>query len=99
MVHMMTVASIFCLLDQTAFRHLTPAFLLVTEVSTYTIGFYDWQLSKFMFGNWGMYLQSDRIEKVYGFSPGAVMILECLMILATWRIGIGIAGRREDAMG
>lgn len=97
LVHMMTAASIFCLFDLTAFRAMAPAFLLVTEVSTFTVGFYNWNLSKFMFGNWGMYLQSDRIEKTYGFSPGAVMIFQCLIILAVWRAGFWIADRREDA--
>lgn len=97
LVHMMTTACIFCLFDLTAFRVTAPAFLLVTEVSTFTVGFYDWNLSKFMFGSWGMYLQSDRAEKIYGFSPAAVMLLECLIILTVWCAGSRIADRREDA--
>lgn len=96
LVHMMTLSSIFCLLDLTAFRQMVPAFLLVTEVSTYTVGFYWWNLSKFMFGNWGMYVQSNRVEEVYGFSPGTVMVVECLMIMAVWRIGAVVIGRREE---
>lgn len=94
-VHMMTVASLFCLLDLTGFRQLVPAALFVTEVSTFVVGFYSWHLAKFMFGSWGMYLWSDRVEKVYGFSPAAVMLLECGIILAAWRAGAVIIGKRE----
>lgn len=98
LVHMMTLSSIFCLLDLTAFRQIAPAFLFVTEVSTYTVGFYWWNLSKFMFGNWGMYVQSSRVEDVYGFSPGAVMVLECLMIAAARKIGAVVIEKREDCL-
>ena len=98
LVHMMTLSSIFCLLDLTAFRQMVPAFLFVTEVSTYTVGFYWWNLSKFMFGNWGMYVQSSRVEDVYGFSPGAVMVSECLMIAAARKIGAAVIERREDCL-
>lgn len=95
LVHMVTLVSVFCVLDLTGFRQTAPALLFVTEVSTYTVGFYWWNLSKFMFGNWGMYLQSSRAEEVYGFSPAAVMILECVMIVIFWRIGAAILERRE----
>lgn len=95
LVHMMTLASIFCLLDLTAFRQMTPAFLFVTEVSTYTVGFFWWDLSKFMFGNWGMYVQSTKVERIYGFSPAAVVLLQCLMIVVIWRLG-GVLLERKD---
>lgn len=94
-VHMITLAGLLSLFDLTAFRELAPAFLFVTEVSTFTAGFYWWNLSKFMFGNWGMYVQSDRVETVYGFPPGAVMIVECVIILAAWHVGSWIVGKRE----
>ncbi len=98
LVHMMTLISIFCLLDQTASRHLAPAFLFVTEVSTYVVGFYRWNLSKYMFGNWGMYVQSSRVEKVYGFSPAAVMLFECLMITVVWRLGVVLVENRDSCL-
>ena len=94
-VHMMTMMSIFCLSDLTAFRHLIPAALFVTEVSTFTVGFYHWHLSKFMFGNWGMYVWSNRVKKDYGFSPGVVMLLECVMLMAVRKIG-GILLEKRD---
>lgn len=93
--HMMTLAGFFCLLDLTAFRHTAPAFLFVAEVTTYTVGFYWWSLSKYMFGNWGMYLQSSRIEPVYGFSPAAVLLLEGVLLLGTWRAGALLVSREE----
>lgn len=95
LIHMMTLAGIFCLLDLMSFRHMAPAFLFVTEVSTYTVGFYRWDLSKFMFGNWGMYVQSNRVEKVYGFSPAAVVFFECLMIAGVWKAGALLVERRS----
>ena len=98
LVHMMTLISIFCLLDQTASRHLAPAFLFVTEVSTYVVGFYRRNLSKYMFGNWGMYVQSSRVEKVYGFSPAAVMLFECLMITGVWRLGVVLVENRDSCL-
>lgn len=98
LVHMMTLAGIFCLFNLTSFRHMAPAFLFVTEVSTYTVGFYWWDLSKFMFGNWGMYVQSSRVEKVYGFSPAAVVFLECLMITGAWKAGATLSERRENCL-
>lgn len=94
LVHMMVMASIFCLWDLTAFCRLAPAALFVTEVSTFTVGFYHWNLSKFMFGNWGMYVWSNRVKKDCGFSPGAVMVLECVMILAVWRVGMFMISRK-----
>ncbi len=95
LVHMLTLASIFCLLDLAGFRHVTPAVLFMTEVSTYTVGFYWWDISKYMFGNWGMYLQSDRVEEVYGFSPAAVILLEGLMIAAAWKMGALLLERKD----
>lgn len=95
LVHMLTLASIFCLLDLAGFRHVTPAVLFMTEVSTYTVGFYWWDISKYMFGNWGMYLQSDRVEGVYGFSPAAVILLEGLMIAAAWKMGALLLERKD----
>ena len=92
---MMTMMSIFCLSDLTAFRHLIPAALFVIEVSTFTVGFYHWHLSKFMFGNWGMYVWSNRVKKDYGFSPGVVMLLECVMLMAVRKIG-GILLEKRD---
>lgn len=97
-VHMMTMMSIFCLSDLTAFRHLIPAALFVTEVSTFTVGFYHWHLSKFMFGNWGMYVWSNRVKKDYGFSPGVVMLLECVMLMAVRKIGGILLEKRDDCL-
>ena len=98
LVHMMTLASIFCLLDLTAFWQPAAAFLFVTEVSTYTVGFYRWNLSKFMFGNWGMYVQSTRVEKTYGFSPAAVMLLQCVMIVVIWKLGGVLLEKKDNFM-
>lgn len=98
LVHMMTMAGIFCLADLTVSRRLAPAALFVTEVSTFTVGFYHWHLAKFMFGNWGMYVWSSRVKKAYGFSPGAVMILQCVMILMVWRAGTLIVRKKEDLL-
>lgn len=95
-VHMMTLASIFCLLDLAGFRQTASALLFVAEVTTYTVGFYCWSLSKYMFGNWGMYMQSSRAESTYGFSPAAVIPLEGLLMLAAWGAGALIISRREE---
>ncbi len=81
-----------------ATKYLAPAFLFVTEVSTYVVGFYRWNLSKYMFGNWGMYVQSSRVEKVYGFSPAAVMLFECLMITGVWRLGVVLVENRDSCL-
>lgn len=97
-VHMIVMVSIFCLSDLTVFRQLIPAALIVTEVSTFTVGFYHWSLSKFMFGNWGMYVWSNRVKKDYGFSPGVVMLLECIMILMMWRVGVFVLRKKSDLL-
>lgn len=91
MVHMMVIISVFCVLDLTVMRPAAPALLFVTEVSSFILGFFIRDLSKYMFGCWGMYMQSMKEEEVFGFSPAAVLTLECLMILTAWRTGMKIA--------
>ncbi len=95
-VHIVTMVSIFCLLDITAIWKTAPTMLFMTEVSTFVIGIFCRKLSRFMFGNWGMYMQSNAVDAVDGFSPAAVLIMEYVMIAAAWRIGAMALGRKKD---
>ena len=45
-----------------------------------------------------MYVQSSRVEKVYGFSPAAVMLFECLMITGVWRLGVVLVENRDSCL-
>lgn len=96
MVHMEVMVSLLCLLDITKERGIAPALLSMTEVLTFSAGFFNWGLAKYMFGNWGMYVQSNRIEPEYGFSPPVVLVLECLLIMAAWKSGMALIRRREN---
>lgn len=95
LVHMMVIVSMFCVLSLTKMRTAAAALLFVTEVSSFIVGFYLRNLSKYMFGCWGMYRQSSLEEALFGFSPAAVLILESLMILAARQFGMKMLERRD----
>lgn len=95
LVHMEVLVSMLCLLDITELREIAPAFISLIELLTFSIGFFNWGLAKFMFGSWGMYVQSNKVEPEYGFSPAVVLILECLLVMAVWKSGTILIKRRE----
>lgn len=96
LVHMEVLVSLLCILDTTQLRGIAPAFLSLIELLTFSIGFFNWGLAKFMFGNWGMYVQSNKVEPEYGFSPSVVLVLECLLIVAAWKGGMALIGRKKN---
>ena len=95
LVHMEVLVSLLCLLDITELRGIAPALLSLIELLTFSVGFFNWWLAKFMFGNWGMYVQSNKVETEYGFSPAVVIILECVLIMTVWKSGTVLIKQRE----
>lgn len=93
LVHMETLVGAFGLLDITKFGRLAPAILFLLEVLTFVTGVFFRGLSKYMFGTWGMYVQSSRVRAVDGFSPAAVLVLEGTMLLVIWKMGAVLAER------
>lgn len=94
-VHVMVIVSMFVLLYLTRMRTAAVAMLLAAEVASFIAGFYLRDLSKYMFGCWGMYMRSNAEDKNFGFSPGAVLMLECGIILGAWEIGVKVVERRD----
>lgn len=98
-VHIMTLVSVFCVLDITAIWKTAPAVIFMTEVSTFAAGIFCRKVSKFMFGSWGMYMQSNVIDVTDGFSQAAVLIIECMIIVAAWGIGAKMSGGQGRKAG
>lgn len=93
LVHMETLVGAFGLLDITKFGRFAPAILFLLEVLTFVTGVFFRGISKYMFGTWGMYVQSSRVRAADGFSPAAVLVLEETMLLVIWKMGTVLAER------
>lgn len=74
--HMLTLVALLCLLDATRLSGMAPVILLATEVFTIGLSFSFWAFAKFMFGTWGMYVESRHLDPVNGFSDIPVLLIE-----------------------
>ena len=63
------------------------AFLLLLEGLTFLSGFRFRKSARFMFGAWGMYVQSNLYKDMYGFSVINVMIVQITIIIACYWLG------------
>lgn len=86
-VHAMTLSAFFLFLETLRIQHLIPAGLLLFEGLTFLGGFHFRKSARFMFGAWGMYVQSNLYEDRYGFSMISVMIVQVTIIIACYRLG------------
>ena len=95
MVHSVSMAAIFALLDLFPVRRLIPGFLLLLEGITFIIGFRFSRISSAMYGMWGMYARSSLVEKS-GFSVGLAIAVEFILIAAAFLTGCRCLKNEEN---
>ena len=86
-VHTMTLSALFLFLETLRIKKMIPAGLLLLEGLTFLSGFHFRKSAKFMFGVWGMYVQSNLHESMYGFSIISVMIVQVTIIMICYWLG------------
>lgn len=86
-VHAMTLSALFLLMEILRIKKLIPAGLLLLEGLTFLNGFRFRKSARFMFGVWGMYVQSNLHESMYGFSIISVMIVQVTIIMICYWLG------------
>ncbi|MEY8518404.1 hypothetical protein AALC25_16180 [Lachnospiraceae bacterium 29-84] len=98
-VHAMALTSLFLFLDIFNMKKMIPAGLLLFEGLTFLSGFHFRNSARFMFGVWGMYVQSNLYEDTYGFSMISVMIAQAtIMILCYWLGGCYLKGKEMEGV-
>lgn len=86
-VHAMTLSALFLLMETLSIQKFIPAVILLLEGLTFLSGFQFRKSAKFMFGVWGMYVQSTLQEGMYGFSMISVMIVQVIIIIVCYWLG------------
>lgn len=86
-VHAMTLSAIFLFMETLRIKKMIPAGLLLLEGLTFLSGFHFRKSARFMFGVWGMYVQSNLYEDMYGFSIISVIIVQITIVAACYWIG------------
>lgn len=86
-VHAMTLSAIFLFMETLRIKKMIPAGLLLLEGLTFLSGFHFRKSARFMFGVWGMYVQSNLYEDMYGFSIISVIIVQITIVVACYWIG------------
>lgn len=86
-VHAITLSALFLFMEIIKMKKIIPAVLLLLEGFTFLSGFHFREISKFMFGTWGMYVRSNLYEDIYGFSVIGVIIVQVTIIIACYWLG------------
>ena len=86
-VHAMTLSALFLFMETLRIKNLNAAGLLLLEGFTFLSGFQFRKRARFMFGVWGMYVQSNLHKSMYGFSIISVIIVQAIMIIVCYWLG------------
>lgn len=86
-VHAMTLSALFLLMETLRIKKLIPAVILLLEGLSFLSGFQFRKSARFMLGVWGMYVQSNLHESMYGFSIISVMIVQVTIIMVCYWLG------------
>lgn len=86
-VHAMTLSALFLFLETLRIKKMIPAGLLLLEGLTFLSGFHFRKSARFMFGVWGMYVQSNLYEDMYGFSIISVVMVQVTIIIVCYWLG------------
>lgn len=86
-VHAMTLSALFLFLEILRIKKMIPVGLLLLEGLTFLSGFHFKKSARFMFGVWGMYVQSNLYEDMYGFSIISVIITQVTIIIVCYWLG------------
>ena len=94
-VHAMALSALFLFLETLNIKKMIPAIILLLEGLTFLSGFRFRESARFMFGSWGMYVQSNLYECMYGFSITGVIIVQATIIIACYCMGSYFLKRKE----
>ena len=98
-VHAMALSALFLFLETLRIKKMIPTMLLLLEGFTFLSGFHFRKSARFMFGVWGMYVQSDLYEGMYGFSIISVIIVQAIiMIVCYWLGGYLLKGKEMEGV-
>lgn len=86
-VHVIVLSSFFLFMETMKIRKMIPAVLLLMEGLTFLSGFHTREIARFMFGTWGMYVQSNLYENRYGFSIICVIAVQAAIIVGCYLLG------------
>lgn len=87
LAHIMTIMSLFTVLDLTKFKRLAPAMLLLLEGFTFLVGFRFHGMAQFMYGMWGMYFQSEWYYGERGVVVLPSLIAEGILLVLSYLAG------------
>ena len=92
--HGMTLSALFLFMETINMEKSIPAAILLLEGLTFLSGYrYKW-IARFMFGAWGMYVQSNLYENVYGFSVISVIAVQAVIIAECYLLGRCVCGNK-----
>ena len=86
LLHSISMAGLFVLLDLFPIRRFVPGALLLLEGVTFMIGSRLCAVSHVMYGMWGMYLRSSLYE-TGGFPVGVIIVTEAVLQAASFAVG------------
>ena len=93
-VHGITLSALFLFMETINMEKSIPAAILLLEGLTFLSGYrYKW-IARFMFGAWGMYVQSNLYENVYGFSVISVIAVQAVIIAGCYLLGRCVCGNK-----
>lgn len=94
-VHGMMFAALFLVMETTKIRKMVPSILVLLEGMTFLYGYRNKMTGRFMFGTWGMYVQSNLYDRMYGFSMVCVIAVEVICIAGCYLLGNFMLKRKE----
>lgn len=94
-VHAMVLSALFLFMEISKVKKTLPAAILLLEGLTFLIGFRFRMCARFMFGTWGMYVQSNLYEGLYGFSIISITIVQATIIIICYWLGSYFLKRKE----
>ncbi|MDE7423259.1 MAG: hypothetical protein K2N51_06165 [Lachnospiraceae bacterium] len=86
-LHIISMLALFLGLDLQKEKRGVPAILLLLEGITILIGYSHRKIAHFMYGMWGMYVQSNLYDNVNGFTVSRILFMEVLLIVIIWLCG------------
>lgn len=94
-LHIISMLALFLGLDMKKEKRAVPAALLLLEGMTILIGCSHRKIVHFMYGIWGMYVQSNLYDNTNGFMAGRIILIEVLLIVISWMLGRIIVKERS----
>lgn len=88
LLHVLTMVCLYSFLAQTALSRTAAVVLLIAEALTLVAAFFFSDMARFLFGTWGMYLQSGWANPANGFSVLTILFTETLLMILSFLAGL-----------